>query len=56
MDQSSKETPERMEAQRDEARLRVNVMALCVGNPQVYPVPQVHAALWLELQKALAPK
>jgi hypothetical protein len=47
---------ERLLAQRDEARLRVNLMAVSAGGCEVYPIPRVHEALWQQLREALAPK
>lgn len=46
----------RVLAQRDEARLRVNLIALCVGESPVYPVLPQHEHLWTMLKEALAPK
>jgi len=42
-------------AQRDEARLRVNLMCLATGHAEVYPIEERNRALWNALRDAHAP-
>jgi hypothetical protein len=46
---------ERALDQRDEARLRVNLMSLATGHAMIYPVPERHAELVAALVAALEP-
>jgi hypothetical protein len=44
---------DRVTVQRDEARLRVNLLALALGHALVYPIPERHAAVMAALGEAL---
>jgi hypothetical protein len=41
--------------QRDEARLRVNLIARGAGALAVYPIPERYRELWTRLEQELAP-
>jgi hypothetical protein len=50
---AARDSIDRVTIQRDEARLRINLMALALGHALVYPVPERHAAVMAALGEAL---